>query len=143
MSPCEFTKILVPVDGSEGADRALECAVSICTRFGARLTALAVEGRLPAYAATVGEIEEAKREKDEFFSKVLKTATERAAEHGVELQTTVIGGHAAEVIPKFARQHDHDLIVIGYRGHFLGDFLLGSTADRVAHHASCPVLIVR
>jgi nucleotide-binding universal stress UspA family protein len=35
------------------------------------------------------------------------------------------------------------LIVIGYRGHFLGDYLLGSTADRVAHHAHCPVMVVR
>jgi nucleotide-binding universal stress UspA family protein len=33
--------------------------------------------------------------------------------------------------------------VIGYRGHFLGDYLLGSTADRVSHHAHCPVMVVR
>ena len=37
--------------------------------LGARLTALAVEGRMPAYAATAGEVEEVKREKDEFFAR--------------------------------------------------------------------------
>ena len=31
----------------------------------------------------------------------------------------------------------------GHKGHFLEDYLLGSTADRVAHHAHCPVMIVK
>jgi nucleotide-binding universal stress UspA family protein len=39
--------------------------------------------------------------------------------------------------------HAHELIVLGHRGHFLGDYLLGSTADRVAHHAHRPVVVVR
>jgi nucleotide-binding universal stress UspA family protein len=78
-----------------------------------------------------------------FFSAVLSDARTRANLRGVTLKTDLIPGHAAEVITHYARAHAHDLIVIGYRGHFLGDFLLGSTADRVAHHAHCPVMVVR
>ena len=37
----------------------------------------------------------------------------------------------------------YDLVVLGRRGHFLRDHLLGSTADRVVEHAPCPVMIVR
>lgn len=143
MSPYDFTNVLVPVDGSEGSQKALDCALSICTALGAKLTALAVEGKLPAYAATAGEVDEVKREKDEFFRAVLERAQEQAQAREVSITIDLVPGHAAEVITHYARAHGHDLIVIGHRGHFLGDFLLGSTADRVAHHAHCPVMVVR
>jgi nucleotide-binding universal stress UspA family protein len=32
-----------------------------------------------------------------------------------------VPGHAAEVITHYAKAHSHDLIVVGHRGHFLGD----------------------
>ena len=42
-----------------------------------------------------------------------------------------------------SRDIESDLLVVGHKGHFLEDYLLGSTADRVAHHAVCPVMIVK
>jgi nucleotide-binding universal stress UspA family protein len=143
MNTFDFSRVLVAVDGSEGAQKALDCALSICSAVGAELTALAVEGKLPAYAGSLGEVDEVKREKDEFFTRVLDEARLRAAERDVPVSTDLVPGHAAEVITHYAKAHGHDLIVIGHRGHFLGDYLLGSTADRVAHHAHCPVMVVR
>jgi nucleotide-binding universal stress UspA family protein len=143
MSPYEFTNVLVALDGSDGAAKALDCALSICSAIEARLTALAVEGRLPAYAASLGEVDEVKREKDTYFRGVLDDAADQARGRGIELRTDLVPGHAAEVITHYARAHGHDLIVVGHRGHFLGDYLLGSTADRVAHNAHCPVMVVR
>jgi len=52
-------------------------------------------------------------------------------------------GRPAELISRFAADGGYDLVVLGHRGHFLRDHLLGSTADRVAEHAPCPVMIVR
>ena len=143
MSPYTFSSVLVPVDGSHGAGKALDCALSVCSAWQARLTALAVAGRLPAYAASIGEVEDVEREKHDFFARVLSEAGAMAASRGVEIETDLVPGHAAEVITHYARAHGHDLIVIGHRGHVLGDYLLGSTADRVAHHAHCPVMVVR
>jgi nucleotide-binding universal stress UspA family protein len=143
MTPYRFTNILVPVDGSEGSRHALDAALSIAEAMAGRITALAVEGKLPAYAASIGEVDEVKREKDQFFSRVLEQARAVAMERGVEIEAALVAGHAAEVITHYAEAHAHDLIVIGYRGHFLGDYLLGSTADRVSHHAHCPVMVVR
>jgi Universal stress protein family len=94
MSPYEFRNVLVPVDGSEGSAKALRCALSICAPLGARLTPLAVEGRLPAYAASVGEVEEVKREKDEYFRGVLERADEAAHRRGVDVSTDLVPGHA-------------------------------------------------
>jgi nucleotide-binding universal stress UspA family protein len=143
VTPYQFTNVLVAIDGSDDARTALDCALSICGALGARLTALAVEGKLPAYAASLGEVDEVKREKDEFFTRVLGEAEQAARDRGVEVRTELVPGHAAEVITHYAAAHGHDLIVVGYRGHFMGDILLGSTADRVAHHAHCPVMVVR
>jgi nucleotide-binding universal stress UspA family protein len=138
-----FRNLLVAVDASETSNRALEKALELARLLEASVTALAVEGPLPAYAATVGEVEEVKREKDAFFSRLVLQVRDRAAAAGVDVEVEVRPGHAAELIPRVAKECGADLIVLGQRGHFLRDHLLGSTADRVAEHAECPVMIVK
>ena len=138
-----FEKILVAIDGSDCSDHAFAKGVELASLTGARLTALAVEGPLPAYAATVGEVDEVKREKDSFFRTLAVAARAKAMEAGVEIDVDVRPGHPAELISRVAAEGGYDLIVLGHRGHFVRDRLLGSTADRVAEHAHCPVMIVR
>jgi nucleotide-binding universal stress UspA family protein len=138
-----FDRILVAIDGSQGAQHALAKAIEVARVTGARLIALAVEGPLPAYAATIGEVDEVRREKDSFFSQVAERARQQAETAGVDIDVELRPGHAAELITTYAREHGADLVVVGHKGHFLGDYLLGSTADRVAHHAHCPVMIVK
>jgi nucleotide-binding universal stress UspA family protein len=138
-----FERILVAIDGSTASNHAFAKAVELAALTGGRLTALAVEGPLPAYAATIGEVEEVKREKDAFFRRLVAEARTEAERAGVELDVELRAGHAAELIVRVARELEADLIVLGHRGHFLRDHLLGSTADRVAENAPCPVMIVR
>jgi nucleotide-binding universal stress UspA family protein len=138
-----FERILVAIDGSDASNRAFAKALELVTVTEASLTALAIEGPLPAYAATIGEVDEVKREKDAFFQGLAQRACRQAADSEVELDVVVRAGHAAEVISTFATEGGYDLIVLGHKGHFLRDHLLGSTADRVAEHATCPVMIVR
>lgn len=106
MSPYDFRNILVAVDGSEGSHRALDCALSLCGHLGCRLTALAVEGKLPAYAASLGEVDEVKREKDQFFAGVLEQAKAEAKERAIQLDTDLVPGYAAEAITHYARPTD-------------------------------------
>jgi nucleotide-binding universal stress UspA family protein len=69
-APVPFGRILGAIDGSKGAKHALTKAIELASLTGARLTALAVEGPLPAYAATIGEVDEVKRQKDSYFDEV-------------------------------------------------------------------------
>jgi len=138
-----FERIVVAIDGSEPSDRALAKALELAALTRAKLVALAVEGPLPAYAATVGEVEEVKREKDAFFGALADRVRREAQAAGVPIEVELRAGHAAELIVRYADERGADLIVLGHRGHFLRDHLLGSTADRVSEHASCPVMIVR
>jgi nucleotide-binding universal stress UspA family protein len=138
-----FERILAAIDGSQSSDRAFAKALELARLTSARLTALAIEGPLPAYAATLGEVDEVKREKDAFFGALAARAHEQAAAAGVAIEVDVRAGHPAEVISHYAAAGGFDLVVLGHRGHFLRDHLLGSTADRVSEHAHCPVMIVR
>src|SRR5512143_3460031 len=97
-----FEKILVAIDGSECSDRAFAKALELAALAHAQLTALAVEGPLPAYAATVGEVEEVKREKDSFFRALAVDARSQGERAGVDVVVDVRPGHPAELISRVA-----------------------------------------
>jgi nucleotide-binding universal stress UspA family protein len=139
----DFDRILVALDGSQEARHALQLALSLTERLGSRLTAVAVEGKVLPYAATVGEVEESQREKDRVFNRVLDEAKAQAAELEIGLNADLLVGQPAKAIVRYAKTHRQDLIVVGQRLRVLGDYRPGSTADRVAHHAHCPVMVVR
>ena len=70
----------------------------------AEVKALAIEDPLPAYAATIGDVEEVKREKDLFFSALATDARGQGEEAGVPLDVEVRPGHAATVICESRRR---------------------------------------
>ncbi len=79
-----------------------------------------------------------------FFGHVMDEARAVATEQGVTLETEVLVGHAAQAIVQRAQQLGADLIVLGHSGHSsVWGNLMGTTADKVAHHAPCDVLVVR
>ena len=138
-----FARILVADDGSDPARAALDAALDLAEDLGSEVEILAVEGPMPRYAATLGEVDDAVSEREAFFSRVLAEARALARARGMEVTTTIRPGHPAEEIVRHAEAVGADLIVVGHRGHFLQRFPLGSTAAKVTHHAHCPVLVVR
>lgn len=62
---------------------------------------------------------------------------------GLTVETSVCVGGAADVLCRVAEKYDADLIVVGNRRMQGPARILGSVANRVAHHAPCSVLVAK
>jgi len=139
-----FKKILVGNDGSEGAKKALRAAIHLAKHTGAELHSISVEEDLPHYAATVGEVLEAKAEKNGYFARLNQESREMAAKEGVSLQTHVMAGHEVQTIVDYVRERHVDLVVIGFMGHSkIYDRVWGSTSQNITRLAPCTVMVVK
>lgn len=139
-----FRKILVGLDGSEAAQHALVRALDLAALCQAEVHVLSVEEKLPAYAATVGEVQDEERFESRYIRRLQHDARHQAAAKGVVLHAEIVPGHPAQALGKAAKDNGCDLIVVGHTGHSrLHHLFLGSTADRVVERAHCAVLVVR
>lgn len=139
-----FRKILVGNDGSEGAKKALQAAIDLAKRYDAELHAICIEEHLPHYAATIGEVVEAKQEATDYFRQVTRDAELVAEAHGIRLTSHVVPGHVVETIVQFVKDRSFDLLVIGFMGHSrIFDHIWGGTSQNLTRLAPCSVLVVK
>ncbi len=143
-----FQRILFATDGSEGASKATQVALSLAQKFSTPLTVVNVFEPFLPLPEMASEDEQSEQTHTSLSNRVLEvisqTIRSAAQEYGVLVSIFQERGDPGESIVRFADEHQFDLIVMGCRG--LGTFkslLLGSVSSRVAHHAHCPVLIVR
>ena len=141
----KLKSILVPLDFSETAQKALVYACKFAEQFGAKIILLAVVEPFvsPDFAAfpLVMEPEKVTRATQARLDTLIKKAglPRRLIE-----RTLVRHGSPFYEITEAARTLKVDLIVLTTHGHSgLKRVLLGSTAERVVRHAPCPVLVVR
>lgn len=139
-----FKKILIANDGSAGAKHALQVAIDLAKRYDAELYSISVEEGVPHYAATIGEVEEFRKEASEYFKKINDEAIELAKQEGIELHTNVQAGHEVETIVDYAKQGKFDLLVIGFMGHSkIFGRVWGSTSQNISKLAPCTVVVVK
>jgi nucleotide-binding universal stress UspA family protein len=136
-----FERIVLAVDGSEFAQRAVPVAADIASKYGSEVIAIHVveeqlgRGGPIAYETT----EEATKDADD-AAKFLKDVGVSARAEA----RAALAGRAAQEIMDLATSEDAGLIVMGSRG--MSDWqglLIGSVAHKVLHLSSVPVLIVR
>ncbi|NIR59509.1 MAG: universal stress protein [Gammaproteobacteria bacterium] len=168
-----FKTILVGIDGSEHADKALDIAADLAQKYEARLLVVHVLTRrvLPAalrpYAgfSQIGiedamvriediqrladaedlEVEHVEAYRKQVAHNLLSAAVDRARAAGASrVEQRLERGRPASGIVRLAKAEEVELIVLGSRG--LGDVagaVIGSVTHRVGHAADVPVLTVK
>jgi nucleotide-binding universal stress UspA family protein len=140
-----FSKILVPVDGSDNSFRALDQAIFLAKTTGAGLTAMhVIENPPTVYVESQKLLNDLLANYRAESAKVLDKCKQTADSNGVPLETVIAEGDAASNITAYAQKEGFDLITIGSRG--LGRFkemVLGSVSNKVLHHTKSSVLIVK
>lgn len=132
-------RILVPTDLSSNSQTALALAVALASGNDDTSILLihVVEPSVPSYDEELGVLEpEALRTEMEMLA--------AARGHDVSIDAEVVHGDPKSVIAAYAEEHGCDLIVMGTHGRRgLAHLIVGSTAESVMRHASCPVVTVR
>jgi nucleotide-binding universal stress UspA family protein len=135
----KLQRILVPIDFSECSRKALQYAVPFARQFGAELKLLHVLEPYPAVPEMApydfNDIQDCREELD---------ALQKGIGAGVRCSTCLRKGTPHSQIAEAAREFGADMIIISTHGRKgFSRMLLGSTSEKMARHAPCPVLIVR
>lgn len=136
----EYETILLPTDGSTGADAAIPYAEALATAFGATVHVL--------YVVDVGVFDsdlvvDLVGGYERLGARVTADVGSRLQEASVRAETAVRRGRPARTILDYATEVDADLVVMGTHGATgLESLLLGSTTERVLRAAERPVVTV-
>ena len=136
-----FERILVAVDGSPKSEKTIEIALDLARRYGSAVTVVHVREyeRYEGDDVDLGPPIPA----DQLVQDVLNRFDAAGIEASGEIRR-VSSGDTPEQIVEVAKQSQADLIVMGSRGMTeWKSLLLGGVANKVVHHATCPVLLVR
>lgn len=145
-----FHKIIVPVDGSDASNKALQAALQLARESAGRVRLLhvieemAYLGGAGAFGGYTGDLLGIMRDAG---AKVLEDAVAQAREQGVAIESQLydkFGERLSEVVANAAQTWGADLVVVGTHGRRgMGRMLLGSGAEQIIRSAPVPVLVIR
>lgn len=137
--PGAIRRVLVPLDGSLLAERALPYAESLAKRSPAMVTLLYVEEatRPEASTAVVGSATE------QDMAEYLRYISDRLRQAGISAVTSIRDGKPGQRIAELARLEKFDLVIMSSHGRTgPGRGAFGGVADRVIHGCHVPVLVI-
>lgn len=137
-----YENILLPFDGSDGANDVLQHASDIAHWADATLHLLYVADTTRDSVTTVrGDVVDTLvREGEELLDEAVDILDTR----GIAYETDVVQGNPAPTIVEYAERYNHELIVMPTHGREgLSRYLIGSVTEKVVRLSSVPVLTAR
>ncbi len=144
-----YKKILVPLDGSELAEKVLPHAVALAKDSRAEVTLLTVvQLSLGFTAAKLEAVPEAAAERKAALRAEAVTYLEKIQrdlkEQGIPARSVALDGDVAAQIIAYAEQQGFDLVAMATHGRSgLDRFVMGSIAEKVVRHTTKPILLIR
>ena len=137
--------ILIPTDGSDRAEGAVEYGIDMAKKYGATVHALYVIETKAHYIYTVaGHDPEEMEEYEAYGREIVEKVVDAAVAEGLDGVGAVKKGRVAEEIVEYADDNAIDTIVMGAQGRSgIDKYLIGSTTEKVVRTASVPVTTVR
>ena len=137
-----YKTILVPVENRETDQTILRHIRQLAKLTQAKLTLVHVADGWAARNYERFQLQESEEMKQD--REYLEALSGELRAEGYEVKVVLALGDPATEIIKLARSEPIDLIAMTTHGHRLvGDFLLGSTADKVRHEVDIPVLLLK
>lgn len=136
-----FERIVVAIDGSREGGKTVPVAIDLARRYGSSVTIVHVREHAKYEGADVDLGPEVPAE--ELVEGVVRAFADAGVQVRGEIRR-VAPGNTPEQIVEVARDTEAGLIVMGTRGMTeWKSLVLGGVANKVVHHAPCPVLLVR
>jgi nucleotide-binding universal stress UspA family protein len=138
--------VAVGTDGSGTADKAVEFAIDLATRYEARIVFISAynpvsESRLKREGREAPDDLQWMINPAEDVDATLRDCEERAEQRGLRWASEARQGDPAKILVELAESNGADVLVIGNKG--MERRVLGSVHISVSHHAPCSVLIVK
>jgi nucleotide-binding universal stress UspA family protein len=137
-----FKRILVPLDGSDMAERALAPALALAKAMSAKLffVKVAIPLTLKLDPKLYQHIVEVRKDEAKRYLRSIQPSSSSTL---VDIETQVLVGRAARSIINFAQEKGIDLIVMSSHGRSgVSRWIYGSVADKVLHSAPCAKVII-
>ena len=142
-----YTKILVPIDGSEPSIRALNHAIELANIHGSKINLISVidELKLPFGAQFKIWAQESHERLTRTILESLNKELTRVKESypSIDVDATIHNGDPADTILKIAEEEGYDLIVMGKKGvSLIEEMVMGSVTRKVVKQSSVTVTVV-